>query len=61
MYGLGAAVFYIGYFLFGVPRNLLLTKFSACKPFVRIVLLWASASIAMMLVATRCTYMYTTG
>ena len=52
MYGLGAAVFYIGYVLFEVPSNLLLAKYGARKTFVRIMLLWGAASVAMMSVST---------
>ncbi|SDE77669.1 Major Facilitator Superfamily protein [Massilia sp. PDC64] len=52
MYGLGAGVFYIGYVLFEVPSNLLLAKYGARKTFVRIMLLWGSASVAMMFVAS---------
>jgi MFS family permease len=52
MYGIGAAVFYIGYVLFEVPSNLLLEKIGARKTFVRIMLLWGMASAGMMLVAT---------
>lgn len=52
MYGLGAAVFYIGYVLFEVPSNLLLAKYGARKTFVRIMLLWGAASVAMAWVST---------
>ena len=52
MYGLGAAVFYIGYVLFEVPSNLLLAKYGARKTFVRIMLLWGAASVGMMAVST---------
>lgn len=52
MYGLGAAVFYIGYVMFEVPSNLLLEKFGARRTFVRIMLLWGAASVSMMWVAT---------
>ena len=52
MYGLGAAVFYIGYVLFEVPSNLLLARFGARKTFVRIMLLWGAASVGMMFIAT---------
>jgi MFS family permease len=52
MYGLGAAVFYIGYVLFEVPSNLLLAKYGARKTFVRIMLLWGAASVCMMFIAT---------
>lgn len=52
MYGLGAAVFYIGYVLFEVPSNLLLAKYGARKTFVRIMLLWGAASVGMMFIST---------
>lgn len=52
MYGLGAAVFYVGYVLFEVPSNLLLAKYGARKTFVRIMLLWGAASVAMGWVQT---------
>jgi MFS family permease len=51
MYGLGAGAFYVGYVLFEVPSNLLLAKYGARKTFVRIMLLWGAASVAMMFVA----------
>jgi len=52
MYGLGAAVFYIGYVLCEVPSNLLLAKFGARRTFTRIMLLWGLASVGMMMVST---------
>jgi D-galactonate transporter len=52
MYGLGAAVFYVGYVLFEVPSNLLLARFGARRTFTRIMLLWGAASVGMMFVAT---------
>lgn len=52
MYGLGAAAFYVGYVLFEVPSNLLLEKFGARKTFVRIMLLWGAASVAMAWVSS---------
>ena len=51
-YGLGAGMFYVGYVLFEVPSNLLLAKYGARKTFVRIMLLWGTASVAMMFVAS---------
>jgi D-galactonate transporter len=51
MYGLGAAVFYIGYVLCEVPSNMLLAKFGARKTFTRIMLLWGIASVCMMFVS----------
>ncbi|NTX31410.1 MFS transporter [Burkholderia pyrrocinia] len=51
MYGLGAAVFYVGYVFCEVPSNLLLARFGACRTFTRIMLLWGIASTGMMFVS----------
>jgi D-galactonate transporter len=51
MYGLGAAVFYVGYVLCEVPSNMLLARFGARRTFTRIMLLWGIASVGMMLVS----------
>jgi D-galactonate transporter len=51
MYGLGAAVFYIGYVLCEVPSNMLLARFGARRTFTRIMLLWGITSVCMMLVS----------
>jgi len=51
MYGLGAAVFYVGYVLCEVPSNMLLARFGARRTFTRIMLLWGAASVGMMLVS----------
>lgn len=50
MYGLGAAIFYVGYVLCEVPSNLLLARFGARRTFMRIMLLWGIASTCMMFV-----------
>lgn len=47
VYGLGAGIFYIGYFFFEVPSNLLLEKVGAKRTLARITILWGIASIAM--------------
>ncbi len=52
MYGLGAAVFYVGYVLCEVPSNMLLARFGARRTFTRIMVLWGLASVAMMAVST---------
>jgi len=52
MYGLGAAVFYVGYVLCEVPSNMLLARFGARRTFTRIMLLWGLASVGMMAVST---------
>ncbi|AKZ64221.1 MFS transporter [Herbaspirillum hiltneri N3] len=52
IYGLGAGIFFIGYFLFEVPSNLLLEKIGARKTLARITILWGLASMAMAYVTT---------
>jgi sugar phosphate permease len=52
VYGLGAGIFFIGYFLFEVPSNLLLEKIGARKTLLRIMLLWGVTAVAMMFVST---------
>lgn len=49
-YGLGAGLFFIGYFIFEVPSNLLLDKFGARKWFARILLTWGLITMAMALI-----------
>jgi sugar phosphate permease len=52
VYGLGAGMFFIGYFLFEVPSNLLLARIGACKTLLRIMVLWGLAASTMMFVST---------
>ncbi|MBI4693839.1 MAG: MFS transporter [Gammaproteobacteria bacterium] len=52
IYGLGAGIFFIGYFLFEVPSNVLLHRIGARKTLTRIMLSWGLLSTAMMLVKT---------
>jgi len=52
MYGLGAAVFYVGYVLCEVPSNMLLARFGARRTFTRIMVLWGLASVSMMAVSS---------
>ncbi len=46
-YGLGASLFFIGYFIFEVPSNLLLDRFGASKWFARILISWGLVTIAL--------------
>nr|WP_210292447.1 MFS transporter [Rhizobium sp. BK602] len=46
-YGLGASLFFIGYFLFEVPSNLLLDRFGASKWFARILVSWGAVTVAL--------------
>jgi len=52
IYGLGAGIFFIGYFLFEVPSNLLLERIGARKTVARITMLWGITCVAMMFVTT---------
>lgn len=52
VYGLGAGIFFIGYFLFEVPSNLLLEKIGARRTLARITILWGLTSMAMIFVKT---------
>jgi MFS transporter, ACS family, tartrate transporter len=51
VYGLGASIFFIGYFVFEVPSNLLLDKVGARLWITRIMISWGLASAAMALVS----------
>ncbi len=55
VYGLGAGIFFIGYFLFEVPSNLLLEKIGARKTLMRIMIVWGviSASFASITTPTQ--------
>ncbi len=46
-FGLGAGIFFFGYFLFEVPSNILLEKFGARRWIARIMVTWGLVSIAM--------------
>lgn len=46
-YGLGASLFFIGYFIFEVPSNLFLTRFGASRWFARIMVTWGIVTIAL--------------
>ncbi|WP_157270981.1 MFS transporter [Azohydromonas aeria] len=52
VYGLGAGIFFLGYFFFEVPSNLLLQRIGARKTIMRITIGWGLTSIAMMFVTT---------
>ncbi|WP_179405623.1 MFS transporter [Burkholderia guangdongensis] len=52
VYGLGAGIFFVGYFLFEIPSNLVLEKIGARKTLLRIMVLWGITASAMMFVST---------
>ena len=51
-FAFGAGVFFVGYFLFEVPSNLLLEKMGARKTLLRILFLWGLAAAGMAFVKT---------
>ena len=50
IYGLGAGVFFLGYFIFEIPSNLMLEKTGARRWIARIMISWGLLSAAMALV-----------
>jgi D-galactonate transporter len=52
VYGLGAGIFFLGYFFFEVPSNLLLQRIGAKKTIMRITIGWGIVCVATMFVKT---------
>ncbi len=52
MYGFGAGIFFIGYFLFEVPSNVLMERFGARRWIARIMFTWGLIASSMMLMRT---------
>jgi D-galactonate transporter len=52
VYGLGAGIFFVGYFLFEVPSNLMLEKIGARKTLLRIMVCWGIVAAIMLFVQT---------
>jgi len=50
VYGLGAGIFFLGYFLFEVPSNLIMERVGARWWIARIMITWGAISAAMMFV-----------
>src|SRR5262245_39168503 len=50
VYGLGAGIFFIGYFLFEVPSNLALERLGARIWIARIMIVWGLVSASMIFV-----------
>jgi ACS family tartrate transporter-like MFS transporter len=50
VYGFGAGLFFIGYFIFEVPSNLILHRVGARVWIARIMVLWGVVSMAMMFI-----------
>jgi MFS family permease len=56
IYGVGAGIFFLGYFIFEVPSNLLLHKVGARNWLARIMLTWAVISACFAFVQTPTTF-----
>ncbi|WP_438397252.1 MFS transporter [Caballeronia sp. DA-9] len=56
IYGLGAGVFFLGYFLFEVPSNIILHKVGARNWLARIMLTWAVISACFVFIQTPTTF-----
>jgi MFS family permease len=52
IYGLGAGIFFIGYFLFEIPSNLILHRVGAKVWIARIMIIWGLLACAMVFVST---------
>src|SRR5438132_10356505 len=52
VYGFGAGVFFIGYFLFEIPSNLIMERVGARLWICRIMMTWGAISAGMMFVHT---------
>ena len=50
VFGLGSGLFFIGYFIFEIPSNVILTRVGARAWIARIMITWGIAAIAMMFV-----------
>ena len=48
VYGMGAGIFFLGYFLFEVPSNMILQRVGAKRWIARILLLWGLISMSMV-------------
>jgi ACS family tartrate transporter-like MFS transporter len=56
VYGLGAGIFFVGYFAFEIPSNLILHRVGARKWIARIMISWGITAGAMSLVRTPTTF-----
>src|SRR4051812_46573794 len=52
VFGFGAGIFFVGYFLFGVPSNLMVHRLGARRWISVIMVIWGIISMAMALVHT---------
>lgn len=50
VFGTGAGIFFLGYFLFGVPSNMMVAKFGARRWIAAIMIIWGFVSVSLCLV-----------
>lgn len=53
IYGLGAGLFFIGYFLFEVPSNLIMQRVGARLWIARIMIVWGLVAMTMMFISSK--------
>jgi ACS family tartrate transporter-like MFS transporter len=58
IYGLGAGLFFIGYFLFEVPSNLILQRVGARIWIARIMIVWGFVAVAMMFIRSTAAFYF---
>ena len=56
VYGLGASIFFVGYFLFEIPSNMILHKVGPKRWLARIMITWGIASATMMFVTNETSF-----
>jgi ACS family tartrate transporter-like MFS transporter len=56
VYGIGAGLFFIGYFLFEVPSNLIMQRVGARIWIARIMIIWGLVSMGMMFIHSTATF-----
>jgi D-galactonate transporter len=56
VYGLGASIFFVGYFLFEIPSNMILHKVGPKRWIARIMITWGIASALMMFVSSETSF-----
>jgi MFS family permease len=56
VYGFGAGIFFVGYFIFEIPSNVMLHKVGAGRWIARIMVSWAVLSAGMMFVNSALTF-----
>lgn len=53
VFGFGAGIFFIGYFMFGIPSNLMVARMGARRWIAIIMVIWGAISVSMALVNTQ--------